>query len=173
MPLDKRCEQIVSVLEAVLQQMVKLHQEMLGLLQRKRDAMRHANSELMTDLCRLENQKVQQIAELEKKRLELVAQLTLVIDPAASAPLHMAKLAEHLPDSLKQRVLVLRGQLREQMEAVREQTSVARRAADSLMRHVQGLMQSVTAVSASAAAYNQRGAVAQPAAGMATFSVKA
>lgn len=171
--MDKYVEQSVAALELLLQRMVSLHQELLTIMQRKRDAMRRGNARLMADLCSLENQKVQAISDLEKKRLELVAQLTLRIKPAATEPMHMAALADRLPEPLRGRVLVLRQQLREQMLAVKEQTSVARRAADSLMRHVQGLMQSVTAASAGAATYSRRGIIPQPTSGMATFSMKA
>lgn len=171
--MDKSPEQLVAALESTLQQMLALHQELLAIMQRKRDAMRRGNARLMADLCGLENQKVQAISELEKMRLERVAHLTLHIQPNAAEPMRMADLAERLPEPLRGRVLVLRQQLREQMLAVKEQTSIARRAADSLMRHVQGLVQTVTAASGSATTYSRRGTIRQRTTGMATFSMKA
>lgn len=171
--MDKRHEVMVTALESVLRQMIAMHRDLLAILDRKREAMRSSNPRLMADLCGLENRKVQAISELEKKRLELAARLTLAVQPDAPEPMRLADLARRLPEPLRGRVLALREQLREQLTAVKEQTSVARRAADSLMRHVQGLVQAVSAASNAAGTYSRRGAIPQPSTSLATFSMQA
>lgn len=170
--MGKQATQLCAALESLLTQMVALQGELLALLERKREAMRRANPRLMAELCALENAKVQALSELEKKRLQLVAQLTLLVDPKAKEPLRMADLAERLPEPARGRLIALRGQLRDRLEEVRRQTSVARRAADSLVRHVQGLVQGVTSATTAAAAYGRLGAPTRPLA-MSTFSVTA
>jgi hypothetical protein len=170
--MGKQAEQTCAALEAVLGQMVAIHQELLTLLERKRGAMRKGDGRAMTELCALENAKVQAIAELEKKRLELVARLTLLVDPQAPEPMRMAEVAERLPEPVRGRLLTLRQQLRSQLETVKHQTAVARRAAESLVRHVQGLVQSMMAVANYGTTYRKPGAPGRSSA-VSTFSMTA
>lgn len=171
--MDKHREQLASAIETVLTAMVSQHEELLTLLNRKRDALRQGEVGLMSELCSLENHKVQAISELEKKRLELVARLTLLLDPQASAPMPMAELAAKLPEPVRTRLTTLRDHLRQRMAAVREQTSVAKRATESLMRHVQGLVQTVTTATAAVTTYGRRGVNTPVLSGMSTFSLTA
>lgn len=171
--MGKQAEQTCVALEAVLNQMVALHHEMLTLLERKREAMRKGDDRAMTELCALENAKVQAIGELEKKRLTLVARLTLLVDPKAAEPMRMVDVAERLPEPARGRLLTLRQQLRSQLEAVKHQTAVARRAAESLVRHVQGLVQGMMAVANYGTTYRNPGAPGKPATAVSTFSMTA
>lgn len=148
--MAKTIDPVVAAIEAVMGQMVTLHEELLALLIRKHGAVRKADVEAMAQLCGLENEKLQAISELEKQRQELAAKLTLLLNPKASEPLRVAQLAEKLPEPSRGRLLVMRQQLRAKLESVKEQTAIARRAADTLVRHVQGLVQGVTAATTQA-----------------------
>ncbi len=170
--MGKAVEQLVAAIEAVMRQMVVLHEELLALMIRKREAVRRAHVELMAEICRLENEKVREIAEREKQRQALVAKLTLLLDPRAPEPLRLPELAERLPEPMRSRLLVTRQQLREKLDSVKEQTSVARRAADQLVRHVQGLVRGVTAAT-TAATYTRPSAGPRPIARLSTFSMTA
>ena len=170
--MGKQTEQLCAVLEALLVQMTTLQVELLDILGRKREALRRGRHGLLAELCALETEKVQATSELEKKRLQVVAQLTLLLNPKASQPLPMAELAERMPEPVKGRLLTLRVQLREKLTAVKDQTAVARRAADALVRHMQGLVQSVVAVSNLATTYSRQGA-SRPNASLSTFSMTA
>jgi hypothetical protein len=166
-------EQATATLEAILLRMTTVNEELLTLLGRKRDAMRRGDADAMAQLCALENQKVQAISGLEKQRLELVAKLTLLLDPRAAEPLRMADLADRLPEPARGRVLMLRVQLRDKLTQVREQTSIARRAADALVRHVAGVVQGVVAVANGTAAYARPGVAVRPAGPVSTFRMTA
>ena len=72
--------------------------------------------------------------------MELVAQLTRLIDPSAAAPMRMRDLAERLPEPARGRLLVLREQLRERIASVKDESSVTRRATEALLKHMQGLV---------------------------------
>lgn len=170
--MAKPVEQLVVAVEVVMRQMVALHEELLALMIRKREAVRHAQVDLMADMCRLENEKVQLIAEREKQRQELVAKLTLLIDPKATAPLQLPELAERLPEPLRGRLLVTRQQLRDQLESVKAQTAVARRAADQLVRHVHGLVRGVTSA-ATTTTYSRPTTNPRPVGRISTFSMTA
>ncbi|MCC6679728.1 MAG: flagellar export chaperone FlgN [Phycisphaeraceae bacterium] len=160
--VDPRLEPLVGGIEKVLQQSYELHAALLELLQRKRAALAAADNAGMIELCKLENEKVQMISELEKSRQELVARLTLLVDPNAAAPLALRDLAMKLPEPARTRLLTKRQLLRDRIGQVKEQTSVARKATETLLRHVQGLVRTVNGFAAGGAAYGQRGETPRP-----------
>lgn len=133
----------IPVLETVLKQSADRHEQLLTLMQRQRECLRLADHHGVSECSRLENTIVQAIGDLEKRRLELVAQLTKAVDPSAIQPMRMRDLAERLPEPARGRLLVLREQLRERITAVKEQSSVTRRATEALLNHMQGLVQTL------------------------------
>lgn len=166
-------EQHTAALESVLQQQVQAHEALLSLLERRRQAMRTADTRAVNELCALENEKVQAISELEKQRLTLVAKLTLAIDPTAAEPMRMGELAERLPEPARGRLLVLRHQLMQRMARVREASSVARRAAEALMKHVHGLVQTIGVLSTGVSTYSQQGQPPRQATAVSTINLTA
>lgn len=172
MPDVKTTKQITG-LEGVLRQLIDLHGELLELLKRKRDLVRANDSRAMTGVCVLEHEKLQKIAELEKRRLMLVAELTLTVNPKAQAPLRMAELAERLGEPVCGRLLVARQQLLEKMMHVQQETHVVHRATETLARHMQGIVQTLGALSAGIATYGSRGAFPQTNTAVSTFSATA
>lgn len=154
---DVKLEPLVTSIESVMQQALVLHAALLELLVRKRAALASADTGSMIELSRLENEKVQQISELEKARLQLVARLTLLLVPDAKEPMHLRDLALRLPEPMRSRLLLLRQKLRDQMLKVKEQTSVAKRATEALARHVQGLVQTIHSFASGSPAYNDAG----------------
>ncbi len=167
--MDKQIEQSIATLESGLQRQIGLHDDLVTLMSGKREALRAGQATRLDQTVRLENQKVQAIAELEKRRLELVAALTLVVQLDAQEPVRLVELAERLPGPAADRVRAMRAQLRQRIESVRRETTIARRATESLMRHVQGLMQTI----AGGQTYAQGGRMLQPSAGVSTFSLTA
>ena len=130
----------IPVLETVLKQLAERHEQLLTLMKRQRECLRLADHDGVSECSRLENTLVQAIGELEKRRLELVAELTMAVDPKAIQPMRMRDLAECLPEPARGRLLVLREQLRERIAAVKEESSVTRRATEALLNHMQGLV---------------------------------
>jgi hypothetical protein len=164
-PLDR--------LESTLRQSIDRHQQLLKLLQRKRQAVRAGDARTMTDLTRAENTQVQAISDIEKTRLQLVADLTLRVAPGATEPLKLADLAERFPEPTRGRLLVMRTQLLDAMHAVRDETVVAKRAAESLVQHVSGLVRTLAAVSHGHAAYSPIGRTPDQPAALSTLSLTA
>jgi FlgN protein len=172
--MDKKTPHaLVSALEQTLQQQLVLHRGLLDLLKRKRDVLRANDARATADLCGLEHEKVQKVAELEKQRLKLVADLTLRVDPAAAEPMRLAELAERLGEPARGRLLVLRQQLLEQMRRVQQETSVVRRATEALAKHMQGIVQTIGAISSGVSTYGSRGAFPQQNTAVSTFSATA
>ncbi len=160
-------------LEQTLRQQLSLHSELLELLKRKRDVLRSSDTRAAIGLCTLEHEKIQKIAELEKHRLELVAELTLSVDPQAKEPLSMSELADRLGEPARGRLLVLRHQLLERMKAVHYETGIVRRATETLSKHMNGIVQTIGALSAGVSTYGNRGAFPQSNTAVSTFSATA
>lgn len=171
--MDKRLEQTIATLEGVLKQQIALHGDLLTLMSQKRDALASGRSQGLTETLELENQKVQAIGELEKRRLETVATLTLLVRPGATEPMKLDELIQHLPGPIADRVSAMRAQLRQRIEKVQQQTTVARRATESLMRHVQGLIQSIGSVSTGVSTYARGGRLNPTATAVSTFNLTA
>jgi hypothetical protein len=171
--LDSEATSKTDELIAVLQQLVAAHMKLLGLLQRKRGALANADYQKLTELCEQVNAQVQQISAHEKSRLTLVADLTLIADPAASAPLRMAELADRLPEPTRGVLLVLRQRLLEQMRHVQRETGVARRATQSLVTHMRGMAHTIGALCTGVSVYDRQGAPPPEAIAVSTFNTTA
>lgn len=152
-------DRLIPQLETVLKQLTERHEQLLSLMQRQREALRGADHRGVSELSRLENVLVKAITDLEKRRLELVADLTRAVDPAAAQPMRMRDLAERLGEPSRGRLLVLRQQLRERIQQVKDESSVTRRATEALMKHMQGLVQTLSSAGRGSA-YAPRNAVA-------------
>jgi len=171
--LDSAADTKIDELIAVLQQLVAAHVKLLGLLQRKRAALASADYQKITELCEMANVSVQQISEQEKARLTLVADLTLMADPAAPAPLRMAELADRLPEPTRGVLLVLRQRLLEQMRHVQRETNVTKRATQSLATHMRGLAHTIGALYTGVSVYDRQGAPPPEAIAVSTFNTTA
>ncbi|MEM7625095.1 MAG: flagellar protein FlgN [Planctomycetota bacterium] len=171
--MDRNAVQNLMRLEDTLNQSVERQGQLATLLERKRTALRRGAVDEMTSLCRLENAAVQTISELEKRRLQLVADLTLAVEPGAAEPLKMRDLAERLPEPHRGRLLLTRQKLVDAMQRVQQQTTVTRRASESLLKHMNGLIRTIGVVSQGGAAYGQTGRVSTKPAPMASLNLTA
>ncbi len=167
--MDKQLQQ----LEELLRGQIAAHEALGSIMTRKAAALRLADRRQLMDCCELENKQVQAIGDLEKQRLQLVADLTLMIQPQAGEPMRLAELAQRLPEPSRGRLLVLRQQLVERMTAVHRQTQSARHATQTLVAHMHGLIQSIGTAMTGVATYGQRGSLPTPALAVSTFSTTA
>ena len=151
-------EQEVHALLKLLGEMTALHEAWLPLCVQKRKALAAASADRLNEICRQENEKLQAVADMEKRRLNLVASLTRRLDPGAKTPMKMVDLAEALPEPHRGNLLVARQQLRERISEVKTQSSIARRATESLMKHMNSLVQSVASAATGGSTYTHRGA---------------
>jgi hypothetical protein len=171
--MNKALEQNLTDLEAVMRAQLAQHERILALLHRKRQALAAADAEGVAQCSVEENRHVQALGELEKRRLLLVGEITLGLDPAAPAPLGLPELAQRLPEPARGRLLVLRVQLRERMEAVAREVGVARRATETLVRHMHGLIQTIGGALTGIGTYTRAGGRPKAALAVSTFNVKA
>lgn len=171
--MDNTLEKSLHHLEALLNTQIASHETLLGIMLRKRQALQTANVQVMNDCTLRESEQVKLIAQTETQRLELVARITLMLDPQAAAPMKLLELAERLPEPYRGRVLVLRMKLRERMENVQRETGVARKASESLLRHVHGLVQMIGTACTGVSTYGQQGTHHRAATAVSTFNATA
>ena len=171
--MDNKTTTLVASLEQVIRQLLDLHGELLDLLKRKQEKLRANDAQAMMDCCTLEHEKMQRIAELEKRRLTLAADLTLAVDPGAAEPMRLAELAERLDEPMRGRLLVLRQQLLETMKNVQSETSIVRLATETLAKHMQGIIQTIGAISTGVSTYGSGGAFPRQNSAVSTFSATA
>ncbi|MCE9590136.1 MAG: flagellar protein FlgN [Planctomycetes bacterium] len=171
--MDKTAEIALAKVEETLHAQLERHAALLVLLERKRRSLSLANYRDVTECCRLENEHIQALGELEKRRMEQSAALTLALDPSAKEPLRLRELAMRVDEPARSRLLALRGQLRERMEAVRREVSVARRATESLARHMHGVLQVIGSAVTGIGTYTRAGAMPQGVTSISTFNTTA
>jgi hypothetical protein len=144
--------------EKILRAMLETHQRLLVCLERKQQAVRTANLELVNEIFGEENAILQRISEMEKRRVELIARVT-----GSSAPIEV-RLADFVErfavdEAQRTRLLALGAQLRESVAEVRKQSSIIRAAAETLARHMGGIVQVVQGALSRAGVYGNRGRV--------------
>ena len=83
--MDKQLEKQLGTLERSLQDMLQAHTYLSDLMEQKRAAMREAKHEQVGNLCKLENDQLRKISDMEKNRLQLVADITLLVEPCVNA----------------------------------------------------------------------------------------
>lgn len=171
--MNNQLEKSLNQLETLVRKQIASHEEMLGLLVRKRQALQTANMMVMNECTLRESQMVKVIGDCEKQRLELLADITLKLDVTAGQPLTMLQLAEHLSEPARGKVLVLRMELRERIAAVQKETGIARRASESLLKHVHGMIQMIGTTCTGVSTYSQLGAPTKAATAVSTFNMTA
>ena len=157
--MDKATLQTIDRLEDVLKQSLNRYGQLASLLDRKRQALRDGKPEDMTRAGELEQSVLQSVADLEQRRVALVADLASKLRVDTPTPPKMRDLAEALPEPHRGRLLLTRTRLVQAMQEVQEKTSVVRRASESLVAHVNGLIRTLGVVSTGGAAYGQTGRV--------------
>ena len=148
-----------QMLERILAAQIEEHQRLRACIDRKREAIRTADINAVSNICGEENAVIQRIGELERRRLELVARITQAIDARATAPMTLAQLAVALGDVPGARLHAYADQLRSLMADVKRQSSIVRNAAEALSRHMSGIVQTVHSALSRARVYSRRGQI--------------
>lgn len=164
---------LIDALQQILQQQIQVNRDLTSVLGQKVDALRQAQPKTVAGLSEQENRLVHVLTELEKERQKLVADLTLAIDPRSKKPLTLLDLAQKLPSPDRDRLLMLRLELRREMESGRRQAAVAGQVSQSLVRHMHGLVQTITAAVSGLTTYTRQGRPPAPVMAVSTFSATA
>lgn len=163
-------DKLLSLLEFELAALLSEHESLLQLVRAKKQAMIVAKPQRVIDICQSENQHVQRIGQIEKRRQGVVGQITAAWSPSSPAPMTLAQIAERA-GARREKLAALHAKLRQLMLQIKTENETARRITDGLLRHVQGIFQQVTQAIGAAGTYGRRGGVNASAAGVSTFAV--
>lgn len=151
---------MLDALESTLRSQLDEHQKLLTLLQRKREAVRHAKIDAIGELIEHERMQIERIAELERGRDQIVQRLTQQLQPGSTEPMPLAAIAERADEPVQSRLLGIAAQLRDLVKEVRQTSSVVRNAAEALSNHISGVMQTFHAALSRAGVYGRQGQLA-------------
>ena len=166
-------DRLLRDLETVLHDLIRAHEAFGSLLKLKRQALAKAEHDRVMELLEQENAGIQTLSDLEKNRLQLVGELTLVFESEAREPMRLRELASHVEEPIRGRLLVLREQLRDRMQCIQREAGVARRATEMLIHHMQGLVHTLGSVCLGAGVSERSGSMPGDTGALSTFHTTA
>ena len=150
----------LDMLERLLREQHAIHKKLQSCIERKREAIRVSKINEITSICEEENELVQKQGELEKARFMLLGRITEMVNPRAERPLTLQEVADLAGAERAERLLELRGSLRELVAEVRRSSKIVRMASEKLNHHMVGIMQTVHSALSRAGVYGDKGRVA-------------
>lgn len=156
-PKPASLQTMLDALEKLLRSQLEEHEKLLALLERKREAVRHARIDSISGLVEEERRSIDRIAEIDRGREQIVLRLTQQLQPGSAEPLPLTAIAERADEPVQSRLLGIAAQLRELVATVRQTSSVVRSAAEALSNHISGVMQTLHAAMSRAGVYGRQG----------------
>ncbi len=152
-------EEVTRDLDRVLADLALQYQRLGALVSVKMGAMRKADTKALGACITQENGVVQEIAEIEKRRIRIVGELAKSLGSKEGVGTRISWIAEFLGRAGRERLAVRAQALRELMEGVRKENEVAAIVAERLARHMEGLWAQVVATLNHSRTYGRKGAV--------------
>jgi hypothetical protein len=150
-------ETMLEALERLLQLQLDGHQRLIALLDEKREAIRTARMERLTETAGEERQIIQRLGEVERHRLELVRRIMEGARPKSKEPMTMHDITALADEPLRTRLDAIAAQLRDVVTEVRRRSSIIRSAAETLARHMGAVCQTVQSALSRAGVYGRGG----------------
>jgi hypothetical protein len=150
---------------AVLDELREVHEGLLAVTLRQREAMRAADPARVRDATREQAELAARLRTLEARRNQLVSEavdagLARRSDASAkSGPVTLRDLAAACPSSDRQRLTDVATRLRALMERVALETRTTRAATVTLLAHVEGVLRQVAGKLSHTGTYSRRGTV--------------
>jgi hypothetical protein len=146
-------------LETLMRELVVCYEQLRTIGAMRHESIRGADAEGLGACVRQENELIQRVAEIEKRRIQLVGRCTEVLGEPERGEATMGWIAERAPEPLRGRLLSLAGSLRELLRAVSRQNRVSRETAEALASHMRGLIAKVAQHLNHAQVYGRAGVV--------------
>lgn len=150
---------LVGELEALMRDLLVRYERIRTLADERLDAIRRSDGGRLARVIGMENEIIQEIAEIEKRRIGVVGRFAERLGSPSRTQTTMSWIAERLGEPVRGRLLALARTLRETIEVVRRENAVARTAAETLAQHMSGLLRTVAAHLNHAKTYGRRGTV--------------
>ncbi|MCA9312245.1 MAG: flagellar export chaperone FlgN [Phycisphaerales bacterium] len=158
-PSSLEIDPAIGELESLLETLTARIGELVELASTRLDAIRGASPAELAQCIGRENQVVQAIAELEKRRVRVVGELAERFGSRAGVNTTWSWLADRIGGAPGERLRTLARSLRERMEMLTRLNETAALATRALISHMQGLMSQVGARLSHSRTYARSGAV--------------
>lgn len=148
-------------LEAIMRDLVICYEQMLTFAKHRRDAIRAADTDRLAACVRQENTLVQQVAEIEKRRISVVRALAESLGSDQREQTTVSWIASRLGDaggSLR----ILADHLRATIAKVTEINNVTKQAAETLAKHMRGIIDATARKRSFVTTYKSTGGMAAP-----------
>lgn len=150
---------LVADLDGLLETLQEQYRTLQRVGRERREAIRRADPEGVAACIGIENQAVQAIAEVEKRRITVVGLLAQRFAIPEKSQARLTAIAAALGGTVGERLAKRAQELRELLEAVRKENEVVRMAAEQLSRHMEGLWKQACGVLSHARTYGRQGSV--------------
>jgi hypothetical protein len=160
----------VAQLEALLEQLLVEHEELLTLAASHRQAIAGADPHTLGACLERQGEVARRVADLEGQRLALVARLADKMRPLAalnggkgSEPVPdrptVSWIAKSLPEPMRSRLVALAERLRALLARLQREHATLREASAALASHMEGMMRQLAKRLSHAGTYGRRGTV--------------
>lgn len=162
----------IAELERLLEKLLTEHEELLALAGHHRTAIATADPHSLGACVQRQNEVMQRVAELEKKRLGLMARLMDKMRPLASKASASGRsveavpdkptvswIAKALPEPIRSRLVALAERLRDLLARLQREHAALKEASLALASHMEGLMRQLAKQLSHAGTYGRRGVV--------------
>lgn len=146
-------------LERIVSDLGEQYSRLKSLAQARLGAMRRADPAALSACVSQENLAVQEIVEIEKRRVRVVGELAGALGSREGVGTGLLWIAERIDGAVGERLTTKAQNLRDQMEEVRRINEVGAVVAERLARHMEGLWAQVAATLNHSKTYGRMGAV--------------
>lgn len=150
---------LVEEVERVLCEMAAQIQRLSSLASDRREAMRRADTDRLARCIADENDAVQRVAELEKRRLAAVGPLAERLGSPERTQTSASWIADRVGGRIGQRLRERAAELRQGIETLQRLNDAAQHAAVRLAAHMEGLWRQASQSLNESRTYSRRGAV--------------
>lgn len=149
----------VAQLEELMRELIVCYEQLTTLADLRHDAIRGADTDRLSACIAQENEIVQQVAEIEKRRISIVKDFAARLGSPDKTGTTLTWIAERVEGAARDRLHALAERLRTLLEDVSRKNEVIEAAAERISSHIDGLMRTVTQRLNHAQTYGRRGDV--------------
>jgi hypothetical protein len=156
LPIDA----LAGDVERVLCDLVAQIQRLTALAHERREALRRADAPCLARCIAAENDAVQAVADIEKRRLTVVARLADRLGEPGKAHAKITALGERLGGAIGERLAARARELKDLIDSLKRLNESSRAAAATLAAHMEGLWRQAAQVLNHSKTYGRLGVVA-------------
>lgn len=151
----------VDQLEEIMRHLLVCYEQILTFAKQRRDSIRSADTARLGSVIRQENTLVQQVADIEKRRIEVVRTIATSLGSTQREQTTVTWIANKL-GAAGASLSILADHLKKTIAKVQHLNAVTKEASEMLAKHMQGILQSVARDRSFVKTYSSAGSHSQP-----------